>query len=607
MRSQCPHRHVSYATWRLQVLRMLCEGSHVQTYPTIVTTCSRAPTRSKHYHSTPSLKIRDEIPENGSRADEASGRALSKDTSKVSRPRRQSPTPFNRDAILRMKTLVSNVKSAAQNAQQQLANTGRESNSTAQNQSSVLRSPFVAQVKKMNQSSLPKREPTFKELEPLKNNQWAQMLAKPIRTCQGSGARLPSAFLIDLGYVTKPGEENVYLMPVQLADVDGLEKRMGKELYEEDWRRVRDDKRAARERRASGQVEESTAAAAEQTNSFSDHLRNLPQSRVFSDINFMRFMTLKFTRLTRKNQPTIKTKLGEVSALIGTKAKEALALAQHYMHHHRGVDFALGVEPAVPEADARVQDRYLRKIQWQHDIYDRITRIMQKRVLVAIKGLAEQAKDDVTNGKPKRVVALPFPKSKGFDTELLGGPASADAQGHSAEAPADIPSGSVFLHIGASDTSELLSSTASTMPSSALPPLPSNPIIPPMLCVTDTHRIPIFPLSQMLADTTDTTDLQALHDLVSKHSTLQLPDTKRNGESDYLLLVRPGVGPPKALVEEVWQLWRYLGGETMGLIPDADDEGRFGNNNGRNDRDEDDSEEPDDDGDEPADWGRRKR
>ncbi|KAK5036374.1 hypothetical protein LTS07_002101 [Exophiala sideris] len=548
--------------------------------------------KPRHYHSTPSAQDRDAPLESGPRVDEASRHAPSKDMSRASRPRRQSPYPFNRDAILRMKILASNVKSAAQKAQRQPADTEDKSSRTARIQVTVPQSPFVAQVKKLNHASLPKREPTFKELEPLKNNQWAQMLAKPIRACQGSGARLPTPFLTDLGYVTKPGEEKVYLMPDQLADLEGLEKQMAKELYEEDWRRVRDDKKAARERCASGQVEEPTTTAIEHTNSISDHLRILPQSRVFSDINFMRFMTLKFTRLIKRSPPTIKTRVAEVATLIPNKAKEAINLAQHYMHHHRGVDFALGLEPEEPEV--KVQDRYLRHIQWQHDIHDRVARIMQKRILVVIKALAEQAKDDVTNGGSTKVVALPFPKSGGFDTENKE--QNADAAGHR-----DIPSGSVFLHIGDKDTSALLSSTKPAAPTSISPTLPSNPIIPPMLGVDDTHRIPVFPLSQMLASTTDTTDLEALQGLTSQYSSIRLPDNKRSGVEDYLLLVRPGVGPPKALVQEIWQLWRYLGGSRMGLIPDADDEGRFGSKNARDDDDaEDVSEEVGNNDDEPA-------
>lgn len=545
-----------------------------------------------------------------------------------------------------MKTVVSHVKNAAQEAQQQQHD---KPPNQIDRKSSTPQSPLVSQVEKIR-SKQPKREPTFKELKPLKDNQWAQMLASPIRACQGSGARLPTTFLTDLGYVRKPGEEDVYLMPVQLVDLEGLEKRMAKELYEEDWRRVRDDKRAARERRENGLAEEPTTAAAAasgQSDADSDsgsktptavaqldgdsdsastttavispeadsdqHLRNLPRSRVFSDMTFMRFLTLRLTEPSRGKSQIRQTKRGEVMKLIHRQAKEALTLAQHYIRHKRAVASALGGPTSTAEPlPQKVQERYLRLVQWQHDIPDRVARIMRKRVLVVVKALAEQAMDDIASGKTKNVVALPFPVGSSVDMTSNAQPVSTNGgeriasstdageqaalstdAGEQTAWPSDhldIPSDSVFLHIGDNDTSALVSATtsaatlatSSTTPSSStssqqqqLPPLPSNPIIPPMLRVSARHRVPVFPMSRMFADpTTDSTDLQDLRALLSGYSdVLRLPQTTSTGNEDYLILVRPGVGPPKALVEEVWQLWRYLGGARMGWMPDSEVEG----------------------------------
>ena len=403
----------------------------------------------------------------------------------------------------------------------------------------------------------PKRRPTWPELDALKHNVWAQMLAAPLRACQGSGARLPSPFHTELGFVEKPEKEQVYVSPIYLADLEALEKKMARELYEEDWRRVRDDKRAAKERRSRG--EETQPTPSDQTNK----VKELPRSRVLSDMTLFRVLTLSFMeRSKRRGSKGIVTKPGHVMRLIATPVREAMSKAQHYAMNKHMVDFATGV--ASDDGSPKLQEHYLKQLQWQEDVHDRIARIMRKRILVALRALAEQAEDDDSNERVLKVLALPT------DTDT-------DKAGSAARRP-ECPSGSILLHIGQGDTSSLVSSISAsgdtTSGSSGLdggsPSLPSNPLLPPMVSSDGTHRIPVFPLTKMLApNDTDSPELSALTDFVAKHTVLQHPNSQTE-QGDHLLLVRPGVGPPKAVVEEVWQLWRYLGGSNMGLVSDPE-------------------------------------
>jgi hypothetical protein len=410
------------------------------------------------------------------------------------------------------------------------------------------------------------------------------MLAAPVRSCQGTSARLPAPFHIDLGFVENPEQKQVYVSPIYLADLDALEKKMARELYEEDWRRVRDDKRAAKEeRRARGEETQTQAAPSpsDQTTKV-NKVKELPRSRVLSDMTLFRLLTIDFMKPSKQPRSwgEIVTKTGSVMKLIPTAVREAMFRAQHYDLNKRIVDIATGAA-TDDGSNPKLHEKYIKQLQWQEDVHERVARIMRKRILVALRALAEQAEDDDRNAKEVKVLALPT------DTNTA--------------TRAECPSGSILLHIGPGDTASLVSSsifasTDNTTPgspgldgdgSSPSPPLPSNPLLPPMVAFdsgTHRNRIPVFPLSRMLsrapndADTdadTVSPELSALTDLMAKHNTVLTNNNKSNSQTDHLLLVRPGVGPPKAVVEEVWQLWRYLGGSSMRLVDDPETEGNL--------------------------------
>ncbi|KIW71494.1 hypothetical protein PV04_03652 [Phialophora macrospora] len=126
--------------------------------------------------------------------------------------------------------------------------------------------------------------------------------------------------------------------------------------------------------------------------------------------------------------------------------------------------------------------------------------------------------------------------------------------------------GSIFLHSGARDISSLLASTSSA---SSLPALPTdNPLLPPMLPVMDTHRFPIFSLDRLFSHTPVAPSAQQTDDLkellarpIFQPTHSRYADPSREG--DNLLFVRSLQGPAKTVIEEVWRLWRYLGGQNM--------------------------------------------
>ncbi|EXJ86426.1 hypothetical protein A1O3_03377 [Capronia epimyces CBS 606.96] len=520
---------------------------------------------------------------------------------------------------------------------------------------SIPESPVKAQVEKAaKRRGIQKERATYKELGPLQNNPWAEMLASPIRFCHGSGARLPGDFLLEFDYMQNPVDGKIYLLPTDIADLDALEERMSKQLYKEDWRRVRDDKRAGRAARDKAATP--TPAPNADTNAIDSSQLNHPAgsrspprrrsvlTRILGDVNLFRLLTLNVTK-GEKNKPQVRfTKLGEVAKLIPWESKEPVLNIQHYARHKSEVDLATGVPD--PEPPERLPFNF-RGLQWQPDLYIRLAQIMRKRVLACFKALAESAKERSAGRIPVRVVALPLPQAGRLNSDDLrhflaeasvfdrpaleiggqGGergtrPLSDERTSSSTEAasttsllqPAmsgkgfllghpDISPGSIFLHVGDGDLSSLLyhptdpdthNAPGTSSYSPAFPPLPSHRMIPPMLSVDDIYRFPVFSLPRLLADSGPSASLDdaaALDTVMQNCPAFQAP---LPNEDDYLLLIRPGPGPAKQLVKEIWQLWRYLEGQ-LAASPATDWslEGEDHVNAGRQEHEQDDAEDED--------------
>jgi hypothetical protein len=466
-----------------------------------------------------------------------------------------------------------------------------------------------------------KRAPTRQEREALENNPWARLLASPLRACQASGAKLPKDLLVDLGYVFKPDEEKVYLMPAALADLDGMEARMARELSKENERQLRHDG-AGRDEHQTTKGENTVAAetittelnptkpSATDTARSTDSTRTTPhselqkqqqqqpRSRVLSDLNFLHFLTLNLTEPSKADPTICQPVRRKAMQLIHFSFKAVISLAQHYTRNQREVDMATGQNPAPTP---NLEKLYLQELQWQPDMPDRLARIMRKRVLVALRALlaGAEAPNQDHGGRKKNVFVLPVPEGGRFNGDELDSSAS-NVQPETSEtgssavvsgkvdegrpmsstaAPAretvaeeehpplghpDWRPGSVLLHVGDGDLSALLAAPVSDL----FPPLPaSNPLIPPMVGVADTFRFPVFPLSRMLAG--DHGDLEEFRKLVSTLTVSGSSDSEPTIGStgdDRLILVRPAPGPPSAVVQEVWRLWRYLGGARMGRV-----------------------------------------
>ncbi|KIW10143.1 hypothetical protein PV08_11104 [Exophiala spinifera] len=564
----CPYRHVSYATWRLQIFQSLYRSTEPGFAREACFPVSRSAARSKRCQSTSRLLDEDKndgpqpLRDGVSWIDDTPGKGqtLSPHNQRPRSSRKTSFNPYSPDGQQSIRALVSELKPVVAEARREKTHPPG-SDAVSVEPTRLPRTPILKRTGPKHMEA--KRMPTDDELDALKNNVWAQMLAAPLRACQGSFARLPAPFLVDLEFVEDPEKKAVHLAPAPLADLDALEQRMAKELARDNWLQSRDDNWEsnweARELQQGGEGGDSTPPQPP-----TQKVKQRPKSRLVAEMNLVRFLTLKLMERSKREPGKIVSKSNALARLVPAPLKDALEKAQHYAINKRKIDAATGADQATDTTNEPLPMDYLSRLQWQVDMYERIPRIMRKRILVALKALAEQATSDTAAGKPSKVMTLSIHHAAGVPSHV------------------DCPPESIILHIGDEDTRTLLSSIpAPPKNESGLtqPPLPSNNwFVPPVISLDGRHRLPVFPLKQMLATHADTADVAALAELTSAYKVLQHHRHHHPGKphsNDTFLLVRPGVGPPRAVMEEVWQLWRYLGGSHMGLVYDEDTERCF--------------------------------
>ncbi|EDN07792.1 predicted protein [Histoplasma mississippiense (nom. inval.)] len=77
------------------------------------------------------------------------------------------------------------------------------------------KSPIVTRLEQRAQKL--KQRANEQDIDRLKYNPWAQLLASPVRMCAATGARVPEKLLGSWGLVQHPETQNLWLMPVDLV------------------------------------------------------------------------------------------------------------------------------------------------------------------------------------------------------------------------------------------------------------------------------------------------------------------------------------------------------------------------------------------------------
>ena len=611
----CPYRHISYSKWRLNVFQTLFQSPSQHPGGTTLPNhdcTSRTIRRSKYGTSSHAARTKDTLGVKESTAPEPPtlgirDRALVTPTefdphslkgreaikglltelrytaAKLRSPHKSldpriskqsdavdAPAP---EELLRPRNLIEQVRDRDRKRrdQRELQRHGVAVDSLAPSKNTAVKSksPVLRRLEaNLELRTEEKTQPIHHNITGLKNNPWAESLASPIRACQGSGARLPKDFLLDFGFVNNVADGKTYMMPANLADLDSLESEM--------------------------------TARPELDSAFERTTNRRPvtqKARLLSNVTFIQFLSDTLTKplrapLHESNPTPVRTSFSnEVSKLVHFEARQAIHKSQRYLDNKRRFEAAKdGMSKAAAQGTAEQETREgfnLSKLQWQFDVPSRVAHIMRRRILVALKALADVETAAKTQGILRGlsgISALPFPANRVIDDEEQMLPAGAEAPGKATAAkPAPayehdesqyqrlghhewLP-GSAFLHVGSKPIADILSSLPSNEESS-FPPLPdNNSLIPPMLPVIETYRFPVFSLHRLFSHpwaATNSNDLDELRSLLT-NPIFHCAQSVEQGQSDYLLFVRPLQGPGRTVIEEVWRLWRYLGGENMGV------------------------------------------
>ena len=416
-------------------------------------------------------------------------------------------------------------------------------------------------IRRLQKEKKHKRIPTIEELSALSNNPWASILASPVRFCQGTGVRLPSDLLVPWSFVTKRSTDTTYLMPATLADLTKLKSR--------------DDFKEESEISTNSKGEDPARAP---------DIRAVRTTKLVGKTNILPYqpLTQKLTSLmVRKDNHA--TRFGAVQKILNQRVKIAFSAAQHY---------------AKDQEQRKRLD--LRSLQWQPDITSRMMDIMRERVLMALESLGSLNDDE------QMIVPVPLQALDTGRMVVLFGPAKDDTQSlncsfKAAEAMSE-PSpkaphrklaqliqdrfaGSFLLHVNAPPME--IPDQPSVVLSRTVPNL-----IPHTISLNNTIRCPVFNLQQMLGfsdeDGTASKHIALRHKQVMRSSkALDVPkinshpiyrnltpslgkggqplsenQNSRNGPA-YVLFVSSGTPMAQTLAKELWQLWRYRGGNVQ--------------------------------------------
>lgn len=618
MRASCTCESLSYPIWRLRFFRQLLLQSDSPLIPLEFLYPRHLPRRARSFtnHGTGSLPPQEtETIEH--HAGIPSGRGKTEDISLKSQTVNAQPRLAERREPESWKPCTPQGRQDLQGLVQSLGKLaeGVENNTELRSKrkgltfirprmlTSLPESPLLRRIKK---DRLHKRRSEPYENAHLSKNPWARILASPVRHCQGTAVRVPSDLLMSWGLIRNPNDGKPYFMPDDVVSREALEALQSKDKIstaslllpskhdssiEEECGQQTAGKVPARET-------EEMLALSEPADT---HSANPSKQRMIP----LKPMLQGFNTRFQKNGKN-------VNRILSERWRNALVAAHNKAKRH--LKDGTAVKDPSDAAKSHVMAPNLSDIRWQMNIDGRLGSILQGRVIAALGKFVGA----VTEPKSSELIKIPLPlgfqQPSGLNQEPVSdlSPSNDEAAVSRIEKFIHGIEGAVFIVLGngTSSKAQLLQSFAradgkesmlmlqpvttlhddmnltwtSRIPNGVAPfePLPRHPLIPPMINVAAKLRIPVFYLSKILdgheSDIENllkqfpclapptTTDLQTFDTAARTRSQADhrtdnsLGSTSTLDDVPYLLLVRPRGRTGRNLIEEVWRLWRYVGG-----------------------------------------------
>ena len=469
--------------------------------------------------------------------------------------------------------------------------------------------PVSPLVQAFERARAPKSLPKGAEKEVLATNPWATMLASPVRLCTATGVRLPKDLLVPWGLVRHPATEKVYFMPTELAELDSLkDKRRQTSHFASSLPKIA----TIAEERPSNQ-EAGSSALSVNADSESDteesgfelltsnnrktptaldtRLSEMPTATkapktpsmiyMLPFLPLLHHLTLRLTNLqrdmvTRRNRPNA------INSLLSWRSKAIIERPQFYAGQRaRTPSSSATTEGANPPCLSS-----LRNVKWEVDIDGVMLLVLRERVLAALEMLGNR-NQKLWRQQRELVRAIRVTKTSDINIreetwKLLDSDAQTESVSEKDEAQfgndakicllieskdanpdklenATDRSNEQFNDEGDIQGSESTESQdAESITATGGSCSSFSNLEPSTIKIDQTRTVPLFPLSNLL-DVDYISRFRQLSTTISVLAPRQ--SSTRNGDGDaYVLVVPAKAFGGKAVFEEIWRLWRFLGG-----------------------------------------------
>lgn len=547
MSLKCPYRNQSYSTWQLKVFKSLCSTttiSSVDSSRSLTSATYLTNNQFRRVRYTPKTRAENESINDGHVEGEDQSRKATSSSHvarQSTRRHKKSFDPYSDSGRKELKNLVRDLQNITQDVMQKEGLKIRKSDNAGSHslpitEKTLPESPVLRKIRKKRKH---KRPASTEELERWATNPWAQMIASPLRFCQATGVRSPVSLMTNWGLTRHPTDKRVYLMPNELAGVKAVEMQ---------------------DTKAGSQKGSSTFDTTENPKNQTQQVPP-PAVRLLPYQPLLSHLTLAF----QKEQ--------SASRIIPHRWKARFKLAKMYRHNLEEVNAAIGqTTDPTPSVEASLN---LSKVQWQADIDIRLLEILRKRVLTALEIMASSCANEVARPEA-RIMALAVPNdghlilasdrtSETVTKTEQSNANNVDQNGkskHNVTRPHDEStsiasglSGSVLIHIGP------IEPDFQTSPTSKVPMFSQDQLIPPMITVNETIRIPVFSIFKLLGPDHYSQFLL----LRDRFKMLQAPRNSHPSQEDstYLVLIKSTNESTMNAIKELWQLWRYMGGKSQ--------------------------------------------
>jgi hypothetical protein len=453
--------------------------------------------------------------------------------------------------------------------------------------------------------------------EELTSNPWATMLASPMRLCPATGVRLPKGLLVPWGLVRNPATEEVYFMPTELAELDSLQDK--RRRSKPSASASASAKRPTNAEESPSNLEPDSQILQVKADTESDrkipevdlstsHLQNnytgadvrLVESPVTSQASksssprpsssmtymlpflpLLHHLTLRFTTVN-KDMVTRRSRPNAINSILSWRLKASVDRAKFYAEQR-----AKTSPSSVPKGAAKVPSpNSLDHVKWDVDIDELMLRILRERLLAALEMLGNRNQKlwrrECELVKATRVTRTSDTYNQEGSWSLLGSddhtqPVAGRGEGlgvkgakicllvesSGANSPMlDLAFSTKHNRVDKQEitqvSSDALSQSADSFASADDSWRSYSDLEPSAIQVDQSSSFPVFSLNNLF-DADYISRFRQLSATIGVLAPRYMAVAVRDGGA-YVLIVPAKAFGGNSVIEEVWRLWRFLGG-----------------------------------------------